>query len=115
TGGGAPVRIAIAGLVLAAATVGGWYMFSGGKAPGEPQAAQVVSEPAAATQTEIPTPLNEPTAAASRETAAPAATEPVATPQPAAPEPRATTPAATPASSNPAPAARESVADRLRP
>jgi len=39
TGGGAPARIAIAGLVLAAATVGGWYMFSGGKTPGEPQTA----------------------------------------------------------------------------
>jgi len=115
TGGGAPVRIAIAGLVLAAATVGGWYMFSGGKAPGEPQTAQVVSEPAAATQTEIPTPLNEPAPAASRESSAPAAAEPVATPRPAAPEPRATAPAATPASSTPTPADRETVADRLRP
>ncbi len=61
------IFIALGGLALAAATIGAWYKFSGGKASGEPQSAQGVSAEPAAESTEAPpgdTAADEPPAAA---------------------------------------------------
>jgi len=107
---GTPVRVAIAGLVLAAATLGGWYVFSGGKAPGETASvAQVVSEPAAEAADTDTAPAAEQAAAPAADIVAPPAAE-MPQPQVAAPPAAASTPAPTPA-----PAATGTVAERLRP
>ena len=45
--GGASLKFAISGLVLAAATVAGWYLYSRSAAPPDSAVAQVVSEPPA--------------------------------------------------------------------
>jgi len=118
----APIRIAIAGLVLAAATIGVWYMFSGGKNPDEAaRAAQVVSEPDAdsAGDTETPPPAESPPAAGSDIVQGPVA-EPVVTAPPVVqeskpPAPAAQAPAEQAAPKASAPVPTESVADRLRP
>lgn len=83
--GGSSLLIALGGLVLAGATVGGWYFLSGGKdSAGAPESAQVVSQPADATP-------------------------PV---KPAAEAPAAATPAAETASAPAAPAREEALASR---
>src|SRR5688572_6594029 len=45
-GRSASLRIALGGLVLAAATIGGWYLFSGTRSPDETANTEVVSEAA---------------------------------------------------------------------
>jgi TonB family protein len=105
TGGGAPLKIALAGLALAAAAAGGaWYFYSRSEAPRVADAAQVVSEPAAD--------VAEPSATEA------AATEPAAESQEAAPLASAAPPAEAVAESTPEPqpAAEDprSVADTLR-
>ena len=114
---GAPIRIAIAGLVLAAATIGGWYMFSGGKSPDQAsQTAQVVSEPAADTETGSETqPPAEPEQAPASDTAPAPAAEPVVTAPPVVQESKPVAPAAQAAPQVSSPAPAESAADRLRP
>jgi TonB family protein len=127
--GGASMRYAIIGLVLAVATVGGWYIFSGGKSPEDAvAAAQVVSEPAADTNAEADAAVSAPAEdsgptevsdAIPPDTAeVPAAAEPVAAApppvqQPATQAPQSAAPAATPAASKPEPAETQAVAERL--
>jgi TonB family protein len=106
--GSAPLRIAIAGLVLAAATIGGWYLFSGGQSPVDaPPLAEVVSPADGAAEAPAA-----PAGAASTDGAATAAEParelvdqpaPRPTPEPAAAQPDSP------------PAAEKSVAETLRP
>jgi TonB family protein len=108
-GRSASLRIALGGLVLAAATIGGWYLFSGTRSPDETANTEVVSEAAG---TEEPA---GPAADAPAESSAPAAQpakEPISAPPSqvaASPAPEAAAPAAKPA------ADEESVLERLRP
>jgi TonB family protein len=99
------LRVALLGLVLAAAMLGGWYFLSGGDgAEGAAQPVEVVSQPAA----QVP-------AADTEERAPPAPAESASTAaSPRQPETRTAPPSAV-ADRRPAPAAEESVAERLRP
>ena len=106
--------IAIGGLLLAAAAVGGWYLFSRGKSPAQGAATAQVVSPTADAEPRA-TPAQDPAAPAGQaEQAQPelAAVEaaPAPAPAPAVPEP-SPEPAAKVASPPPA---EESVADRLR-
>jgi TonB family protein len=97
----AALRIAIAGLALAAATIGGWYLFSGGQSTDESQPlAQVVSPADAAG--EAPAASTDGTGADAADTAGTAAQQPQessarpvarARPEPAAPPPSSPPPA----------------------
>jgi TonB family protein len=107
--GAGSLRIALLGLALAAATVGGWYFLTkrdGAEGPAPP--AEVVSSP------ETPPATEQAAEPAPAEAAAPARAAPSQpqvesrpAPQPLAADSRAATPAAS--------AAQESVAERLRP
>jgi TonB family protein len=103
----ATLRIAIAGLALAAATTGGWYLFSGGR-PAEESAplAQVVSPTDGAGETPAA-----PTDGAAADTVGTAAQPPQESSAP--PAARATPEPALPPPSSPA-AAEKSVAETLR-
>jgi TonB family protein len=106
-GSSSALRIAIAGLALAAATIGGWYLFSGGK-PAEESAplAQVVSPTDGA---------GEPPAASTDGAAADGADTVARPPEQSSTQPaaRATPEPAAPPPSSPAPA-EKSVAETLR-
>ncbi|HET9862338.1 MAG TPA: TonB family protein [Steroidobacteraceae bacterium] len=112
--------VALVGLVLAAATVGGWYLLSGGEAPQEGAAAPVVSAPAGEAQPapvgEEPAPLAgpaPPAAEVGRDTplaeVPPAGAAPLPEPEPVAPavETVAEQPRAADAAESPEPAAVE--------
>jgi TonB family protein len=103
----AALRIAIAGLALAAATVGGWYMFSGGQSTGEARPLAQVDSPTDG--------AGEAPAAPADGSAADTAGTGVQQPEEssAQPEARATPEPAAPAASSPRPA-EKSVAETLR-
>jgi TonB family protein len=107
------MRIALGGLGLAAATIGAWYLFSGGEAPGEVSTAQVVS-PTGATDAAVEagdTPAG--TGPAAAQPAGDRGDAPVSPPDPA---PASTTaPVASAAPEAKPEANQESVLDRLRP
>ena len=122
--GGASLKFAIGGLVLAAATVGGWYWYSRSTAP-DSAIAQVVSEPAAdeaapaaeaAPEQEVPQEIPqeaappaepvakqapEPEPAASSQSVADTLRQAGSVGESAAPPPAATPPVSTPAPSQP--------------
>src|SRR5690349_8116832 len=102
------LRIALLGLALAAATVGGWYFLTKGDGAGTAPLAEVVSPPetqAAAEQEAEPAPAE--AAAPTRAAPSQPQVESRPAPQPLAADSRAAAPAVS--------AAEESVAERLRP
>jgi TonB family protein len=119
--GGAPLRTALIGVVLAAVAAGGWFAFSGGKsAPSTPAMAEVVSSPAAAAPA-VPIPESKPQAARPAEAPVPRAATPppehVAAETPPVPAPSVAEnlrQASSPAAPAPAPATAGEPARMLR-
>jgi TonB family protein len=114
----APLPIAIGGLALAAATVGAWYVFSGGTPPQpdarqEDSTAQVVSVPAAEPQAEPAG--GEPARAADSPPPSPPSVSTSSPGNALDAAPREAQPHAAVPVPNPAAAAAEAGADRLRP